>query len=298
MTFVRRSMAIFLAFIATITLVAALVVRVAYNTVFDTDTYVETVSSIGQLDSMQGKVSTFVSDSLVNGAQLDSPQYSALFRKVGVNQATFRDTVAKTVYESVNRYMKSEAFITLWASTNRTAHTQLMTLVKNDSPITQDFVVDLSPLVKAAATSLDDPTNAISKVIPLNTFVPTKGTFEFKLIQAKSVEDLRTAVDIAGKARTGLLLSSLVVLALAWLLFGRTRGAHRLVAIAFVVAGTITLVIKAVGKNVVHGVVDVSARDSADAIYAVTTSPLTTYAVVVLILGIAGFGATFYRRTN
>lgn len=293
----RRGVAIFLAFLATIMLVAALVVRVAYNTVFDTDTYVQTVAAIAENPESLSRVSDFISNSFTDSADLGNPKLDPLFRRAGIDQSKFELQVRSILQKSVYEFMQSQTFTTLWEGTNRAAHSQLMALINSDSTVKQDFMVDLGPIVKAAAMSIQDSNGYIAKIIPLKTFVPQETTMQFTLIQASGVEDLRTAVDIAGKARTGLLFGSLFILAMAWLLFGRTRGAHRMVAIAIASAGTITLVIKAIGKNVVHGVVDVSARDSADAIYSVTTSPLTGYAVFILMIGFAGFGATFYRRT-
>ena len=69
----RRSVSIFLAVIGTITLVLALVTRVAYAAVFDTNTYVDTVSEVVSLSEMRKEVSTFMTDSIVEGVKLDSP---------------------------------------------------------------------------------------------------------------------------------------------------------------------------------------------------------------------------------
>ena len=294
----RRSMAIFLAFIATITLVTALVVRVAYNTVFDTDTYVHTVTAIAENPDSLSRVSDFISNSFSESADLGNPKLAPLFRKTGINQGEFETKLRTILQDSVYSFMQSDTFITLWGDANRAAHTQLMALIKSDSTVTQDFMVDLGPIVKAAAMSIQDPNGYISKFIPLKTFVPQDTKMQFKLVQASGVEDLRTAVDIASKARTGLLFSSLFVLAMAWLLFGRTRGAHRLVAIAFASAGVLAFAVRAVGKTVVGNIVTTEAKRSATTIYSITTAPLTGYAVFVLILGIAAFGATFYRRSK
>lgn len=294
----RRGVAIFLAFIAIIMLVAALVVRVAYNTVFDTDTYVQTVAAIAENPESLSRVSDFISNTFTDSADLGNPKLDPLFRRAGIDQSKFELQVRSILQKSVYEFMQSQTFTTLWEGTNRAAHSQLMALINSDSTVKQDFMVDLGPIVKAAAMSIQDSNGYIAKIIPLKTFVPQETTMQFTLIQASGVEDLRTAVDIAGNARTGLLFGSLFILAMAWLLFGRTLGAHRLVAIAFASTGVLAFAVRAVGKTVVGNVAGTEAKRSATTIYSITTAPLTGFAVLVLILGIAGFAATFYRRST
>lgn len=295
---IRRSFAVTLSAIAVVLLVGALIIRVAYATVFDTDTYVETVSKVVNEDGLQSKIVAFASDEIVKATRVNDPSLAPLFSQAGLNQSEFEDSVTRIVYDSVTKFLGSEKFRMLWAETNRTAHTQLMALARSETPVTKDFVIDLGPIVRAAAAEIQDPTNTISRIIPLKSLIPTDDSFEFKLIQANSVEDLRSVVKVADKTRMQLLIAALLMLALAWLLFGRARGAHRLVAISLVGAGLLTFVARAIGENVIGAIVNDDAKTSAVTIYTITTAPLTGYALFVLIIGAVGFGATFYKRTN
>ena len=298
MKILRRSFAILFTVLATLMLATALVVRVAYNAVFDTDTYVQTVTAIAENPESLSRVSDFIENSVVEAAHIDYAQLSGVFRKVGINPGDFEFRLRGLIHESVYSFLQSDQFITLWANTNRAAHTQLMVLAKSDTPVTKDFVIDLGPIVKAAAMSIEDPNGYISKIIPTKTFVPQDTKMQFKLVQASGVEDLRTATDIAGKARTDLLVSAVFFLVLAWLLLGRTRGSLRIIAVAIASAGIVAVVTRIVGKNVVGNIAGTEAKLSATTIYSITTAPLTGYAGLVLILGFAGFAATFYRRSK
>ncbi len=298
MKVLRRSFAILFTVLATLMLATALVVRVAYNAVLDTDTYVQTVTAIAENPESLSRVSNFIENSVVDAAHIDYAQLSGVFRKVGINPGDFEFRLRRLIHESVYSFLQSDQFITLWANTNRAAHTQLMVLAKSDTPVTKDFTIDLGPIVKAAAISIEDPNEYISKIIPTKTFVPQDTKMQFKLVQASGVEDLRTATDIAGKARTDLLVSAVFLFVLAWLLLGRTRGSLRVIAIAIASAGIVAVVTRIVGKIVVGNLAGTEAKLSATTVYSITTAPLTGYAVLVLILGIAGFAATFYRRSK
>ena len=293
----RRTVSIFLAVIGTLALVLAIVSRVAYAAVFNTDTYVETVTEVVSLSELRSEVSTFVTDSIVDGAQLDSPKLVYVLRRAKINPDTFQKTVRNVVETSVDNYMQSEQFMTLWSTTNRTAHEQLMTVLKDTSTPAKDFTIDASQLVKEMALSIADPKGVVSKFVPLKEFVPEKDNFEFKLIEAKSVQDLRDGLDAASKIKWALLVGSVVLLLASWLIFGRTRGAHRVVALSLTGAGIITLIAKQTGASAVADNVDEKAVEAAKAIYSIVTSPLTGYAIALLVIGLAGFGATFYKRT-
>jgi hypothetical protein len=95
-----------------------------------------------------------------------------------------------------------------------------------------------------------------------------------------------------------LLIAAILMLALAWLVFGRARGAHRLVALSIFGAGLLTFVARAIGENVIGAIVNDDAKTSAVTIYTIATEPLTGYAVFVLMIGAIGFAATFYKRSN
>lgn len=298
MKIARRILGIVLAFFASFSLVMALVTRVAYNTAFDTDTYVHTVTAIAENPNSLSRISDFISNSFTESADLGNPQLAPLFRRAGIDQEKFESELVSVLQNSVTKFMQSDLFIKMWADTNRAAHAQLMKLIKSDTTVTQDFMVELGPIVKTAAESIQDPNGYISKIIPLKTFIPSETKMQFKLVQASGVEDLRTAVDIAGKARTGLLISALVFYLFAFNVFGSKRASLRLVSASLAVVGIFTMLIRAIGKSVVGNLVEAEAKSSATTIYSITTSPLAGYAVFVLLLGAVGFAATFYRRTE
>lgn len=294
----RRSVAILLAVLAAVSLALASITRVAYAAIFNTDTYVETVTKVVELSSLQNEVSQFVTDSIAESVQLDSPNITYLLRRANINPGKFRDDVREVITNSVDSFMQSEQFISVWANTNRMAHEQLMTLLSSDSAVTNDFTIDASELVTAIATSLTDPKGVITKFLPLKNFVPKDKLFEFKLIDASSVQDLRNGLDAASKVRWAFLFASLILLLIAWLIFCRSRGAVRMVAIAITCGGLVTLMAKSAGAGAVKSAVDNDAKDAAQAIYSVVTSPLTSYIVAMVLIGAVGIGATFYRGTK
>lgn len=294
----RRSVSIFLAVIGTITLVLALVTRVAYAAVFDTNTYVDTVSEVVSLSEMRKEVSTFMTDSIVEGVKLDSPSLTYALRRARINPDNFRDDVRSMITTSVDTFMQSEKFMTLWKNTNKMAHENLMTIVKSDSEVTNNFNVDATELVTSLASSITDPAGKITKFIPLKEFMPQDQKFDFKLMDAKAVNNLRDGIDAASKIKWAFFFGSIILLLLSWLAWGRTRGAHRVIAISIASAGIITLIAKSSGSSAVSNAVDDKAQEAAKAIYSVITSPLTGYAVAFIILGLAGMGATFYRRSS
>lgn len=294
----RRALAITFSVVAMFLLAASLIVRVAYNAALDTDTYVSTVTKIAEDPESLNRVSDFIENSLLDSMHLNDPQFYSSLQKAGIDGAKFESQARQVLHESVAAFISSDQFLKLWATTNRAAHTQLMTLVNSDTPATQDFMLDFGPVMKAAAAAIHDPDIKISTIIPLKNLIPPNETFQFKLIQANSVEDLRSSVNMADKARTELILTVTVLLALAWLLFGRTRGAHRVVAITIFSSGLASLAIRAVGKMVATNLASDEAKKSAEAIYTITTAPLTGYALFVLTIGAVAFGATFYKRTN
>lgn len=294
----RRSIAIVLAVLGTISLTLGSMTRVAYAAVFDTETYVLTVTEVVKLSSLRNEVSQFVTDSLVEGAQLDSPTVTNLLRRANIDPVKFRDDVREVIANSVNSFMQSKQFISIWSNTNRVAHEQLMALLTSDSAATTDFSIDARELVTAMATSLTDPKGVISKFLPLKNFVPENQAFEFKLIDATSVQDLREGLDAASKIRWALIVGSVLLFAAAWLTFGRSRGATRMLAIAVACAGVLTLIAKSTGSSAVKNAVDVDAKAAAEAIYSVVAGPLTSYGVAMLVMGIAGMAATFYRGSK
>ena len=279
---VRRLLATILLTLSVVALAASVLVRVAYSTVFDTDTYVETVNKIVDLEQSRVEVSKFITDSVLGSVELQSGEYIALLQAIGIQPSLFRSRIEKVVQISVDKYMKSDEFHTLWSSVNRTAHEGLMKILNSDTPVVKDFTVDLGAIVKDASKRLSDPSGFIEQVVPLDTISPQSGEFTFTLIDANNVDDLRKASHTASQARWQLMLATVALLFLAWLTLKRTRVATRVCAISVCVGAIVALIVRAVGGTFVSGQVEADSKEAAQLIYSVVTAPITALAVTSL----------------
>ena len=282
--FLRRALATFVSIVAILLVVFALVVRTAHNELFTTDRYVQTITALAGTEQLQNDVANAVTDGIVDNAGLDSPDVTRILRRLRIDPAEFKDKMYNVVHESVLGFVQSDAFMTLWQETNRTAHEQFVGLLDSATPATA-LKVNLGDLTKAAAESVTDSGGYIGKVIPLKQLAAGAGDTSFQLMSPETVDTARTISDLTSTLRWALLVAAAVLMAAVWLLLGRGMTSLRAVGIVIAIAGVATIILQKAGAGISVTAAGDTDKETVRTVYEIASGPLVGYGVMVLVVG-------------
>jgi hypothetical protein len=194
-----------------------------------------------------------------------------------VNRGQIAGADRRRFQQAVEQALQTSSARRAWASATQDAHAQVVDLVHD--PNAQTARLDLRRLVRVTARRVGIPANFVDAA-PL-------GSYKVKILDSGQLRSARTAADSLQKAATLLLvLTALVLVAAVGLASNWRRTAIAGAAVAVAIGAAAVLIARAVvGTQVVHVLVPNGGqtRDAASAAWSISTSLLSTMAVVALV---------------
>jgi hypothetical protein len=145
-----------------------------HRTIFDTETYVNTVTPIGADPAVTEAVSRDLTNQLYAALDPEAIIAGALPPKATFLAGPIAGAAKNEVQDAVNRVLRSDRFQQLWASANRFAHEQLVAALRGDENVLQStggqVVINLVPLLNAA---LANAGGLVSGVVGRQVDLPT-----------------------------------------------------------------------------------------------------------------------------
>ncbi|WP_329119803.1 hypothetical protein [Streptomyces sp. NBC_01465] len=235
---VRSTFAVVLIVLAAILTPLAAVAVWTSDEIGDTDRYVATMAPLASDPDIQAGVTNRVTNAVmehvdVNGllsevAPADRPKLDLLISQVG---KPLTSGLTSFVHSTVERFVSSDAFATIWTGLNRAAHTAVDKALTSDNG--NKVTIDLAPVIDKVKTQLvDDGLNIASKIPEVHT--------SFTVVDS----------DAVGKARTGFRLLQImgvwlpvvvVLLAVGGVLLAVRRRRAAITAALLIAAGALVL---------------------------------------------------------
>jgi hypothetical protein len=207
----------------------------AHRTVLDTSTYVSTVKPIASDPAVTAAVSRDITNQLYTALDPQAVIAAALPPKAAFLAGPVAIAAKSQVQDAVQRVLSSDRFQQLWENANRTAHTQLVKVLRGDSDVLRttdgQVVLNLVPLLNdalknatdlvsgvvgktvtlPAITSDDVPSQACVKIsAALDRPLPTT-CGQVALFPAKNLQSARRAVQVFDRAVLAMLIVTPVV---------------------------------------------------------------------------------------
>lgn len=229
----------------------------------DTDAYVETVGALADDDVVQREV----------GEQLTS----SLLASAGGQGVEVPAQAEQLVEDAVADVLDSSEFRTTWSSANRTAHEQLVAVLRGDATAADgDIVVSLADLYNQAA--------ALVRAQGVEVADRPDGSMRFRMAPPDRLEDAQDGYQALVDAGTWLPVVAVVLLVLAVLVPpGRSRiGVGIVAAMGAGVTSAVLLFAVAAGGEVAATQVAAEDRDLASAVIDVVLDSLETRAWIVI----------------
>lgn len=293
MSVTRRIVAILLAVAAAAFAPAALAVRAANSTMFDTADFVKVAVAVAADDTVREEIVDNFTTSVMDEFRVENIVPAPLLAAAGVSAMEVNDAVAGIVRRAVTTTVASEEFAAAWEQSSRTAHESFIAALDADGP-GSPVTVDLSSIVREVQARLETG-GVVGTLLQLTQIIPDDTSLTFELLDAEQVESARDARDMLSVLSWAAPVAALVFAALAAFAWPSLRGGALTAGIAFVVGGIGTLVVRSQAAGQVESRADDNA-DIARAVFDVVTERLTTSAVVVAMIGAAAVAASFARR--
>jgi hypothetical protein len=196
------------------------------NLVLNTDRYVETLKPLASNPGVQGAVVKAVDEQFTTHVDLGAQIKQALPpRAADLLSAPLQSAATSLVTAVTTRFVESPAFVTLWETVNRVAHTSLVAILtgkhaQGTALTVKDGILylDLAPIVAAVKTRLVDAGLTIAAK------VPAVGT-TIELVQLKGLTHAQSAVRLLDRLANWLPLLALLCFAGAVLAARRRRRA-------------------------------------------------------------------------
>ena len=130
------------------------------SVVFDTDTYVRVVAPVAEDPAVREAVSEYVAAKAVQAADLNARIEDALPSDAKVLAPALTRSLQRFLVDEIDRFLGTELAQRLWVDSNRFAHEQLITALRDENRSvtvgTNDVQLDLLPLVAVALQRLED----------------------------------------------------------------------------------------------------------------------------------------------
>ncbi|MGA0863323.1 MAG: hypothetical protein ACO3RB_05460 [Ilumatobacteraceae bacterium] len=289
----RRIVAILLAVVAAAFAPAALAVRAANSTLFDTGDFVTAAVAVAADDTVREEIVDNFTTSVMDEFLVENIVPAPLLAAAGVSAKEVNDAVAAIVRRAVTTTVASEEFAAAWEQASRAAHESFIAALDADGP-GSSVTVDLSSIVREVQARLETG-GVVGTLLQLTQIIPDDTSLTVELLDAEQVESARDARDTLSVLSWAAPVAAIVFAALTTIAWPSLRGGALTAGFAFMVGGIGTLV----ARSQAAGQVESRADDNADiarAVFDVVTERLTTPAVVVAALGAAAVAASFARR--
>jgi hypothetical protein len=167
----RRIIAAILAVIAGLTTTIAVTGSWLKRTTFDTDRWVATVGPLPSDPKVQAALGAYATDQLFNAIDVQHYIEQVLPKRLDPLSGPMTGAVHEFVQREVTQFLGTDAFQTLWINANRTLHDRALAVLRGDSKVidTQNgkVVLDLIPILAAVLQKIDEQTHGlISSHVP------------------------------------------------------------------------------------------------------------------------------------
>jgi hypothetical protein len=159
MTSLRKAVAALLVVIAALGMTASVIGVWAGRTTLNTDRWVATVTPLAEDPAVRAAVSTYMTDQIFNTLNVQQRVQEVLPANAAFLATPLTGQVRTYVKKSVNNVLASERFARLWPEINRTAHTQVMSIINNESTVVRGsgdtVTLNLLPVVNEVLRLLE-----------------------------------------------------------------------------------------------------------------------------------------------
>ena len=282
----RRTWVVVILVFATLLGFLSILARWADQQALDTDQWVDTSTELLENDNVRNTLANYLVDELYANVDVSAelqarlpPELQAL---AGPAAAGLRDAS----YAVARRALESPRIQTLWEEANRRAHQRFIQIVKDEgtenvSTTGGDVTIDLRGLLIQVAQQVGLSGNRIQSLPPDSGQLVVMSSDELSAIQ--------TAADLLDKGALAITILALLLFALAvFLASGRRRETLRGVAIGFIVAGLLALVVRAIAGDIVVNALasTASIEPAAQDIWNIGTALLSETAWAAVINGL------------
>ena len=291
----RRILAATAAVLAVLTLTAAQISRVAYRQAFDTDSFVSLADKLVETPDIRTKVADSLVEQVMGKSSIGESLDPRALQLIGLTAAQVDEKIAAIVRTSVETVLGSNEFATAWSSATRSAHQSLTAAINSEASTPPPVELDLSPVMVQLSSALASTTGKLSNVVEFDKLVPADGSFTFEFIPADTIKDIRDAATATRILRTAASVASIIFLATAVVLPIKRRNGIRLASGAVAFSAILVLAARSAGTGAVRDAAGDNA-DIATTLYRAVSDPLTTPAVVLLVLAASAAALTVVRR--
>ena len=227
----------------------SIIARWADQQALDTNQWVDTSTKLLENEEVRNTLAAYLVDELYTNVDVAAelrarlpPELQALS---GPAAAGLRDVS----YTVARRALESPRVQTLWEEANRRAHQRFIQIVKDEgtenvATTGGDVTIDLRGLLLQVAQQVGLSGKRIESIPPESAQLVVMSSDELSAIQ--------TAADLLDKGALAITILTLLLFAVAvYLARGRRREALRGVAIGFIIAGLLALVVRAIAGDIV-----------------------------------------------
>jgi hypothetical protein len=270
----RRLFIIGAGLIATLSLALALTTNWAYSEAINTSKFVQTSDTILDDPLVQEELAKTIVDSLTE----DSPLPQVLLAPLT---------------KTASAIVASPTFQTFWSDAIREIHQPLVAELQSDTPIdkTASLRVDLTEMVNAVLLDLRTQFPRAAGVLPT-----TAPLVEFELIDGENLESARQIVGTVNVLRWILAIITVALLSLLTFMSRRSGHLTRTPAIVGSAGALITLVTAIAIPSVAQSLADSEYAQTARTVGTSVVSSLQTQAIILLVIGVATFAASYIRQ--
>lgn len=254
----------------------------------NTDRYVATVSDLAADPAIQQAISRQVADQLVGYASTVVRSEQGDPSVVGsLTQAVSMQVIDRVVQDVV----QSATFQQMWVAINRTAHPQVVSLLKGDSDSAiaanqGQVVLDLAPLVTEVQRRLSE-----QGVDLLNGLTVEPGVYTWVLFESDDLASAQSAVDLLVTLRWLLPVLAVAALVVAMILTSDRWREGMIAGLALALAMVLVLAALAIGRTWVLDQLDgTTARAAGESLVDILTEPLRTSLRYGTVVGLAVAG--------
>lgn len=166
----RWSVAVIAALLAAVGLVATVASRWTHDTLFDTDSWVETVGPIGTDPIVVEALGERVADELIEWLNTGSRIEEALPTVLDPLALLFKTQIDDFILTETTAFFESDIYEGLWEGVNRTAHSAAVAIIRDEVPLTSTeggvVTVDLTPLVMPIVDGVVVRLEGLGEAIP------------------------------------------------------------------------------------------------------------------------------------
>lgn len=237
MSVIRAAIAGVLLILATLVAIASPVAVWGRNIVLDTDRYSSTVEPLANDPAVQRLVISVLNEQFATYVSAKSLATGALPDTGDALVAPLAGAITGLIDSVVTQFVEGPQFPALWATVNRTAHTQIVAVLTGNGPDGIDtddghVVLDLAPLVTYAKKQL------VAAGLTVANSVPVVGA-TIEIAQIDGVEPAQKLTRLMDRAANWLPLAALVLYALA--IAVARRRARTALAVGLSLAGSMLL---------------------------------------------------------